>query len=114
MTNLKDALTLAFIASARFEGTVSLRGLVLFAAMAWLPDGRPLSGSSVAREKPLEDSAKPRFDSGFRPCCGAWCDSKANRTDKSGTSSQFKVNFSFTNQRADSFLNPGVNLEAKV
>jgi hypothetical protein len=50
----------------------------------------------------------------FRLCCGARCDSKANAADKSTRSQHFAVNFSFANQRADSFLVSGVNLEAKV
>jgi hypothetical protein len=50
----------------------------------------------------------------FRACCGAWCDSKASAADKSWDFPHFAVSFSFTNQRADSFLVSGVNLEAKV
>jgi hypothetical protein len=50
----------------------------------------------------------------FSLCCGARCDSNAIAKHKSGASLTFAVNFSFTNQRADSFLRSGVNLEAKV
>jgi cellulose biosynthesis protein BcsQ len=49
----------------------------------------------------------------FRPCRGAQCDSKANTACYFVARSQRPVNFSFTNQWADSFLASGVNLEAK-
>src|SRR5690348_2357063 len=41
------------------------------------------------------------------------CDSKASMSRFPVASSQLPLNFSFTNQRADSFLVSGVNLEAK-
>jgi hypothetical protein len=44
----------------------------------------------------------------------AICDSKAHPGDYLATSPQLRANFSFTNQRADSFSLSGVNLEAKV
>src|SRR6516225_10076791 len=43
----------------------------------------------------------------------AQCDSKANGPCFSVASSHLPPNFSFTNQRTDSFSPPGVNLEAK-
>jgi hypothetical protein len=54
------------------------------------------------------------FRFNFRPYRSAWCDSKANFADQSELSPHLIVNFSFTNQRADSFSASGVNLEAKV
>jgi hypothetical protein len=54
----------------------------------------------------------PRFD--FRPYRSARCDSKANLANQSEVSPHLIVNFSSTNQRADSFSASGVNLEAKV
>jgi hypothetical protein len=42
-----------------------------------------------------------RFD--FPPYRSAWCDSKANLADQSELSPHLIVNFSSTNQRADSF-----------
>jgi hypothetical protein len=52
------------------------------------------------------------FDFPLLQCEG--CDSKANLTDESEASPQLGENFPSTNQRADSFSPPGVNLEAKV
>jgi hypothetical protein len=54
------------------------------------------------------------FDSIFASTAVPECDSKTNLADKSVASPQLIVNFSFTNQRADSFSPSGVNLEAKV
>jgi hypothetical protein len=54
------------------------------------------------------------FDWIFASAAMQGCDSKANLADKSVASPQLIVNFSFTNQRADSFSPSGVNLEAKV
>jgi hypothetical protein len=54
------------------------------------------------------------FDSFFASAAMRGCDSKTNLADKSVASPQLPENFSFTNQRADSFSASGVNLEAKV
>jgi hypothetical protein len=78
--------------------------------------GKPRAAGRTrfVRPRPAVDSVKTssRFD--FCLCCNAWCDSKANRAEKSGASPQLALNFSFTNQPADSFSSSGVNLEAKV
>src|SRR6478672_8332449 len=49
----------------------------------------------------------------FWPPRAAQCDSKANSAGDSGTSARPAANSSLTNHSADSFLAPGVNLEAK-
>jgi len=108
------ALTLRFIALARFEGTLVRFGLVLFAVIARLPDRETRMVRPSRAEKPLHDSRKRCSDSIFRSVAAHGCDSNASAKDKSGASLTFKVNFSFTNQRADSFLHSGVDLEAKV
>jgi hypothetical protein len=77
-------------------------GLVLFAEKP--SAGYPDRLSSIAGA----------FDSIFKPCRGATCDSKDNPADQSGVLSRLIANSSFTNQRADSFSPSGVNLEAKV
>jgi Mrp family chromosome partitioning ATPase len=41
------------------------------------------------------------------------CDSKANTPCYFVAAAQLLINFSFTNRRSDSFLPPGVNLEAR-
>jgi hypothetical protein len=73
----------------------------------------PLDRASM-REKSRNHSCKRLLDSIFGSVATQECDSKANGPDKSEVSPQLSEYFPSTNQRADSFSHPGVNLEAKV
>src|SRR5664279_1959356 len=72
------------LSRARFEGTFLRFGLVLFAAIARLPDRQTQAVRASRAKKRLKDSRKRCSDSIFRLCCGARCDSNTNAKDKSG------------------------------
>jgi hypothetical protein len=115
-------------ASARFAGTIRCRRTRFVRhALPCAPENAvaPMLGQVEYERiccgsipgKSRDDSKTRLFDSIsaiFSPAAAHECDSKANRYDKSGVAPQLVVNFSLTNQRADSFSPPGVNLEAKV
>jgi hypothetical protein len=75
---MEEILTLCFIASARFEGTRLRFGLVLFAAIARLPDRQTPQGAAVTRRKPLHDSRKRCSGSIFRSVAAHGCDSNTS------------------------------------
>jgi len=70
--------------------------------------------SRTTAQKRRDLCAQQANRSSFCRCCRGQCDSKANTRCYFVTATQLLVNFSFTNQRVDSFSWPGVNLEAKV
>jgi hypothetical protein len=73
------------------------------------------AGQQALRKKSLDDPAVILIPfCGSRRRCDVECDSKDSPAEQSGASSAAEVNFPLTNQRADSFSSPGVNLEAKV
>jgi hypothetical protein len=69
---------------------------------------------SVSAQKACSDSIKHASDSIFGSAAAHGVTQKPTPLINQRASPQLAVNFSFTNQRADSFSPSEVNLEAKV